>query len=64
MKKPWYTLTEHVDIETGELLTKSEVERGYYIKVGKDSRNDFKESHNNKIITYHYEKSRQQRIQF
>jgi len=26
----WYTVTEYVDVETGEIITKSEYERNYY----------------------------------
>ena len=28
--KKWYTMTEYVDIETGELITKTKFEKEYY----------------------------------
>ena len=63
MKKRWYSITEHVDIETGELLTTSQLKREYWDKVGKEEKIDYSHrDYNLKKIIYHYEKSKQQRL--
>lgn len=35
-QKKWFSATEYVDVETGELITKSKYEREYY-KTGKSA---------------------------
>lgn len=49
----WITLTEYVDVETGEILTKSEKERSYYT-TGK-SHKKIEENGNYRIKKYIYE---------
>lgn len=61
-KRKWYSVTERVDIETGEILSKSRIEREDWVKVGQDERVEFKPTYNIKYLIYHYEKSRQLRI--
>lgn len=36
-RKKWITTTEYVDVETGEIITKSNYERNYYL-TGKKSK--------------------------
>jgi hypothetical protein len=64
MYKRWYTIKQHVDIETGEVLTESDVLRGNYLKVGKDERIEYKTDYNIKYLNYHYEQNNQTRIEF
>ena len=48
----WYTQTEFVDIETGEIIRKSVFEKEYYkIKINKK----IQINGNNGTITYQYE---------
>lgn len=56
MKKiKWFTISEHVDIETGEIITKKEFEKNYY-KVGITKKTEINE--NNGIIKYTTESRR------
>lgn len=62
-KKKWYTITDRVDIETGECLTKSDIERGHWVKVGREQQTDYSnENYNLNKITIHYERSKQTRL--
>jgi len=45
----WYTMTEYVDIETGELISKSEYEKNYY-KIKNNKKIEITENHG--IIKY------------
>jgi hypothetical protein len=36
--RKWYSITEYVDIDTGESLSKSDVERGYYLRYGHEEK--------------------------
>jgi len=38
-KLKWFTAVEYVDVETGEIITKSEKERNYYV-VGNETRTE------------------------
>ena len=63
-KKRWFTTTEHVDRETGEVLTKAKVEREKWIKKGKTEQYEDKGTYHHKIIIYEYEQNRQTTIGF
>ena len=64
-RKKWYTIKESVDIDTGELLTESRLQRESWIKVGQEKRIDYSNStYNINYITNIYEKSRQLDIRF
>lgn len=52
-ERKWITQTEYVDVETGEVLTKSEKERNYYT-TGK-SQKKIEENGNYRIKKYIYE---------
>ena len=63
MRKKWYSITHHVCKETGEMLTKSRVDREHWVKVGKHATIDYSNNNYNlKNIYYHYEKNKQYRI--
>jgi hypothetical protein len=34
--RKWYSVTEYVNIDTGEVISKSDVERGRFIRSGHD----------------------------
>lgn len=59
----WYTVNEYVNIETGEILTKSEIERGNYIRTGKTEKSEYNKNYNVKKITYEYKDNRQTRLE-
>ncbi len=61
-KKRFFTQTEHVDIETGELLSKSRIERERWVKVGSSNKTVDKEKYYLKIYTLEYEQNRQTRL--
>lgn len=58
----WYTEVSYVDVDTGEILTKSAFERGNYIKINKEIVNTVDQFIGVKKILYHVRKSRQQRL--
>ena len=62
--KKWFTETRNVDIETGENLSKSRLEREDYIKVGGDYTIQDCGAYLLKIYTHHYEKNKQYKITF
>ncbi len=62
--KKWFTETRHVDLETGEALSKSRVDREDWIKKGQSKTIQDCGMYNLKVITYEYEKSRQLKIEF
>lgn len=63
-KKKWFTETIHIDIETGEILGKNQLEREDWIKKGNEKQvKDCGTYMLNKYIIK-YEKSRQLRIEF
>lgn len=61
-KKRWFTETRHVDLETGEALSKSRVEREHWIKKGASSTTQDCGAYFLKIYTHEYERSRQTRL--
>lgn len=61
--KKWFTQTTWVELETGEVLSKSKVEREYIILNNTSTVQDCG-AYNLKIITYECEKNRQLKIQF
>ncbi len=55
----WYTETRHVDIEAGESLSKSRVERERWIKKGSSNTIQNCGAYKLKIHTNEYERNRQ-----
>lgn len=62
MRKRWFTETRYVDIDTGEELSKSQVEREHWIRKGGSDTIEDKGTYYLKIYTKHYERNRQQRL--
>lgn len=58
----WYTIVEHVDKDTGELLTKARVEREFWVKVGTERTVERKPTYNISKITNIYEANKQTRL--
>ncbi len=61
-KKRWFTETRHVDKDTGEELSKSQVERERWVKIGKSNTYEDKELYKLNIHTNEYKKNRQYRL--
>jgi hypothetical protein len=64
MYKKWYTVSQYVDVETGELLSKSQIERERWVKVGSSYEIEYNDNYNTKKYTNEYERNRQTRIEF
>lgn len=62
MRKRWFTEARYVDIDTGEELSKSQVEREHWIRKGGSDTIEDKGTYYLKIYTKHYERNRQQRL--
>ncbi len=62
--KKWFTETRHVDVETGEALSKSKVEREKWLKVGGSHTTQDCGTYWLKIHTNEYERSRQTKLEF
>lgn len=60
----WYSVTQYVDIETGELLTKTVAKGGRYLYQGHSERIENKEGYNLKIRTNEFKRSTQCEIRF
>ncbi len=63
-KMKWYTEVEMVDVETGEILTKSKVEREYIVKSKNKHKTEYKDGKGIRKFTWECERNRQQRINF
>ena len=59
-KRKWVTIVEYVDIETGEIITKSVFEREYY-KTGKKHKK-YNENEKFRITTLQFECRRKQQL--
>lgn len=64
VKKKWYTITEYVERDTGEIMNKRQYERGNYIIIKIETEYETKEFGNEKRIRYIIEQSKQLRIKF
>lgn len=64
VKKKWYTITEYVERDTGEIMNKRQYERGNYIIIKIETEYESKEFGNEKRIRYIIEQSKQFRIKF
>ncbi len=62
MNKRWFTETRYVDIETGEALSKSRVEREYWVKKGSSHTTQDCGTYLLKIHTNEYERNKQTRL--
>ena len=60
----WYSLSEYVDVETGELFDKATFLREFYVKINKVTKTEYKDGYNIRKVTYECERNRQQRIKF
>lgn len=58
----WFTESRHVDIETGEALTKSQVERENWTKIGSSQTIQDCGSYKLKIHTHEYRRNNQLRL--
>lgn len=64
MKKKWFTETRNVDIETGEILSKSRIEREKWVYLQNDHETRDCGKYMLKIIYKQYEKNRQTELKF
>lgn len=62
--KRWYTQTERVDQETGEILSKSRIEREDWIRKGSEKTVIDKGSYLLNLYIIRYERSKQIRLCF
>lgn len=58
VKIKWYTVVERVDLETGEIISKSEAERNYRVKY-REIKTENKQTHGIRTITQMCEKDKQ-----
>lgn len=63
-QRKWYTISTNIDIETGEIITESQVLRERWVKVGTEKEVQYKYNTGINKITKKYERNRQQRIEF
>lgn len=61
--KQWRTELEIVDIETGVILTKDQIDRQEYLIINKEKRNEYEnEKYNIRKITWCCKKNTQQKL--